>query len=55
MKKTAMIRACVDPVLKDEVESLFAQLGLSATEVITLFYQQVSSTEACLLRCASTQ
>jgi DNA-damage-inducible protein J len=41
MNKSAMIRARVDPVLKDEVESLFEQLGLSATEAITLFYQQV--------------
>jgi len=41
MNKSAMIRARVDPVLKDEVEDLFEQLGLSATEAITLFYQQV--------------
>jgi DNA-damage-inducible protein J len=41
MNKSAMIRARVDPVLKDEVENLFEQLGLSATEAITLFYQQV--------------
>ncbi len=41
LNKSAMIRARVDPALKDEVESLFAQLGLSATQAITLFYQQV--------------
>jgi DNA-damage-inducible protein J len=41
MNKSAMIRARVDPVLKHEVEDLFEQLGLSATEAITLFYQQV--------------
>jgi DNA-damage-inducible protein J len=41
MNKSAMIRARVDPQLKDEVEDLFAQLGLSTTEAITLFYQQV--------------
>jgi DNA-damage-inducible protein J len=41
MNKSAMIRARVDPVLKDEVEDLFEQLGLSATQAITLFYQQV--------------
>ncbi len=41
MNKSAMIRARVDPVLKDEVEKLFGQLGLSATQAITLFYQQV--------------
>lgn len=41
MNKSAMIRARVDPALKEEVESLFEQLGLSTTEAITLFYQQV--------------
>ena len=41
MTKSTMIRARVDPVLKEEVEQLFEQLGLSATEAITLFYQQV--------------
>lgn len=41
MNKSAMIRARVDPALKDEVEDLFEQLGLSATEAITLFYRQV--------------
>lgn len=41
MNKSAMIRARIDPQLKDEVEDLFAQLGLSTTEAITLFYQQV--------------
>jgi len=41
MNKSAMIRARVDPALKDEVESVFEQLGLSATQAITLFYQQV--------------
>jgi DNA-damage-inducible protein J len=41
MGKSAMIRARVDPNLKDEVEKVFEQLGLSATQAITLFYQQV--------------
>lgn len=41
MHKSAMIRARVDPALKDEVETVFEELGLSATEAITLFYQQV--------------
>jgi DNA-damage-inducible protein J len=41
MNKSAMIRARVDPVLKDEVEHIFSQLGLSTTQAITLFYQQV--------------
>lgn len=39
--KTDMIRARVDPELKSETEDIFRQLGLSVTEAITLFYQQV--------------
>ena len=41
MSKTAMIRARVEPVLKDQVEGVFNALGLSATDAITLFYRQV--------------
>jgi len=36
-----MIRARIDPALKAETESIFHELGLSVTEAITLFYQQV--------------
>ena len=42
MAKTAMIRARVEPGLKSEVEGVFSNLGLSATEAITLFYKQVA-------------
>lgn len=41
MSKTAMIRARVDPVLKEEVEAILQTIGLSTTQAITLFYQQV--------------
>ena len=41
MNKSAMIRARIDPSLKDEVEDVFEQLGLSTTQAITLFYKQV--------------
>lgn len=41
MTKSAMIRARVDPSLKEEAETIFEALGLSATQAITLFYQQV--------------
>lgn len=41
MSKTAMIRARVDPTLKEEVEAILQTLGLSTTQAITLFYQQV--------------
>ena len=42
MTKTAMIRARVEPALKQEAEECFSELGLSATEAITLFYKQVA-------------
>jgi hypothetical protein len=38
MPKTEMIRARVEPTLKHEAEEVFAALGLSPTEAITLFY-----------------
>ena len=42
MAKTEMIRARVEPDLKHQAEELFTELGLSATEAITLFYKQVT-------------
>ena len=42
MAKTGMIRARVEPDLKRQAEELFSELGLSATEAITLFYKQVT-------------
>jgi DNA-damage-inducible protein J len=41
MTKSAMIRARVDPKLKEDAENVFEALGLTATQAITLFYQQV--------------
>lgn len=41
MAKTAMIRARTEPNLKKEVERLFKELGMSTTEAINLFYNQV--------------
>ena len=41
MAKSAMIRAKVEPDLKDEVEQIFRILELSTTEAINLFYIQV--------------
>jgi DNA-damage-inducible protein J len=41
MAKSAMIRARIDPTLKEEAERVFAELGLSITQAITLYYQQV--------------
>lgn len=37
-----MIDAHVEPRLKHEAEAVFAELGLSVEEAITLFYRQVT-------------
>ena len=42
MTKSEMIRARVEPELKQEAEAVFSELGLSATQAITLFYKQVT-------------
>ena len=42
MAKTEMIRARVEPGLKQEAEEVFSALGLSTTEALTLFYKQVA-------------
>ena len=42
MSKTATIRARVEPDLKREAETVFSELGLSATQAIRLFYKQVT-------------
>lgn len=41
MPKTAVISARIDPELKNEAEAVFRELGLTATQAITLFYKQV--------------
>ena len=41
MPKTTMIHARVPIALKEEVTKILNELGLSATEAITLFYTQV--------------
>ncbi|WP_419908318.1 type II toxin-antitoxin system RelB/DinJ family antitoxin [Candidatus Poriferisodalis sp.] len=41
MAKTETIRARVEPDLKMQAERVLRELGLSATEAITLFYRQV--------------
>jgi DNA-damage-inducible protein J len=41
MSKTAVITARIEPELKDSVEQVFRQLGLSTTQAITLFLRQV--------------
>lgn len=41
MPKTATIRARVNPRLKKDAEAVFAKLGLTATDAISIFYSQV--------------
>ena len=41
MPKTAVISARIDPELKQGAEKVFRELGLTATQAITLFYKQV--------------
>ncbi|HZK76269.1 MAG TPA: type II toxin-antitoxin system RelB/DinJ family antitoxin [Candidatus Kapabacteria bacterium] len=41
MAKTAMIRARIEPELKEEVERVLEKLGMSVSEAISLFFKQV--------------
>ena len=42
MAKSEMIRARVEPDLKQDAEAGVSTLGMSPTEAITLFYKQVA-------------
>jgi len=41
MPKTAMVRARIEPRLKQQAERVLGRLGLTPTEAITVFYRQV--------------
>ena len=41
MAKTAVISARIDPELKRKAEQVFAELGLTTSQAITLFFKQV--------------
>lgn len=41
MAKEATVRARVEPHLKSETERLLHQLGLTASQAITIFYRQI--------------
>ena len=41
MSKSSTIRARMDPQLKKEAETILHELGISTTQALTLFYQQV--------------
>lgn len=40
MSKTEMIRARIEPVVKEQAEKVFSALGLSPTQAISMFYRQ---------------
>lgn len=41
MSKSAMVRARVEPKLKNHAEDIFHRLGLNTTQAITMFFRQV--------------
>jgi DNA-damage-inducible protein J len=44
MPKSATIHARIEPELKEEAEAILKDLGLNATQAISLFYQQIRLT-----------
>jgi len=42
MSKSAMVRARIQPDLKQHAETVFHRLGLNPTQAITIFYKQVT-------------
>jgi DNA-damage-inducible protein J len=41
LAKTATIRARAEPALKAEAEAVLAELGLTPTQAITLYYREI--------------
>ncbi len=41
MSRTTTVRARIEPRLKSDVEKLLHRLGMSTTEAITVFYNQI--------------
>ncbi|MDD3544978.1 MAG: type II toxin-antitoxin system RelB/DinJ family antitoxin [Kiritimatiellae bacterium] len=41
MSRTTTVRARIEPDLKSEVEELLANLGVTTTEAITMFFSQI--------------
>jgi DNA-damage-inducible protein J len=41
MPKTEFVRARIEPILKQNVEAILAELGLTTTQAITLFFKQM--------------
>ncbi|MEW5829291.1 MAG: type II toxin-antitoxin system RelB/DinJ family antitoxin [Chloroflexota bacterium] len=46
MSKTTMITARIDPELKRETEKVLKELGLTTSQAITLFFNQISLRKA---------
>jgi DNA-damage-inducible protein J len=42
MAKTASVNARIEPVVKEKAESIFAALGITASDAIGMFYRQVT-------------
>lgn len=42
MAKTASINARIEPEVKQRAERIFAAIGISASEAISIFYRQVT-------------
>ena len=39
--KTAIINARIQPELKSDVEKILSQLGISTTQAVTMFFEQI--------------
>ena len=46
MTKTAVVSARIAPDLKRSAERVFSELGLTVTQAITLFYEQVETRQS---------
>jgi len=46
MAATALVQARVEPDIKSEAEKYFADLGMSASKAIRMFYKKVAQTRA---------
>ena len=46
MKKSALVRARIEPALKRKAEKILAELGLNASDAIHLLYRQVALHQA---------
>ncbi len=43
--KTAIINARVKPDLKDDVEQILSRLGITTTQAITMYFEQIKMTK----------